>query len=181
MEVYLHAFLISAPDGGEWSASRPSQRTTGTHSIGAWVRPRTCLDAVAKRKFSLPVGEHFPYTHFNIVLTSTPRRFQTRISSILAVCAGSLQRWKGNSLNSITSVLVAYLISVFFVPGKILLAVHFIWDGRLRIVQDNVRASHTITAILFLHIRGGQLFLLVGRMVLLRSDRGPESHKRLST
>jgi hypothetical protein len=27
MEVYLHAFLTSALDGGEWSASRPSRFT----------------------------------------------------------------------------------------------------------------------------------------------------------
>jgi hypothetical protein len=35
MEVYLHAFMISAVDEGEWSASRPGRFTpvkkTGTH------------------------------------------------------------------------------------------------------------------------------------------------------
>jgi len=51
MEVYEHAFLASALDGGEWSVSRPSRVTPkesarGTHWIGGWVGPRAVLDAV---------------------------------------------------------------------------------------------------------------------------------------
>jgi hypothetical protein len=41
VEVYLYAFLTSALDGGEWSASRPGsfthrERAPGTHWIGGW-------------------------------------------------------------------------------------------------------------------------------------------------
>jgi hypothetical protein len=55
VEVQLHAFLTSAVDGGEWSASRsghftPKERGRGTHSIGGWVGPRAVLDAMVKRK-----------------------------------------------------------------------------------------------------------------------------------
>jgi hypothetical protein len=32
MEVYIHAFLISALDGGEWSASRPGRFTPGVRA-----------------------------------------------------------------------------------------------------------------------------------------------------
>jgi hypothetical protein len=51
MEVYLHAFLTSALDGGEWSASRPGRfipkvRTPGTSWVGGCVGPRTGLDPV---------------------------------------------------------------------------------------------------------------------------------------
>jgi hypothetical protein len=51
--------LISALDGGEWSASRPGrftprERAPGTHWIGGWVGLRATLDAVVKRKFSIP-------------------------------------------------------------------------------------------------------------------------------
>jgi hypothetical protein len=51
VEVYLHVFLTSARDGGEWSALRPGRFTPretapGTHWIGRWVGPRTGLDAV---------------------------------------------------------------------------------------------------------------------------------------
>jgi hypothetical protein len=51
VEVYLHAFLNSALDGGEWSASRPGrftlrERAPGTHWIGVWVGFRAVLDAV---------------------------------------------------------------------------------------------------------------------------------------
>jgi hypothetical protein len=51
-EVYLHAFLTSALDGGEWSASHtgrfiPGEIPLGTHWIG---NMRVVLDAVAKRK-----------------------------------------------------------------------------------------------------------------------------------
>jgi len=50
VEIYLHAFLPSAPEGGEWSASRPGRCSPGTHWTGGCVGPRTGLDAVAKRK-----------------------------------------------------------------------------------------------------------------------------------
>jgi hypothetical protein len=55
MEAQLHAFLTSALDGGEWSASRPGrliagERAPGTHGIGGWVGLRAGLDEVAKRK-----------------------------------------------------------------------------------------------------------------------------------
>jgi hypothetical protein len=51
--------LISAIDGGEWSASRPGrfthrERAPGTHWIGGWVGPRATLDAVVKRKILSP-------------------------------------------------------------------------------------------------------------------------------
>jgi hypothetical protein len=44
VEAYSHAFLTSALDGGEWSASRlglftPRERDSGTHWIGGWVGP----------------------------------------------------------------------------------------------------------------------------------------------
>jgi hypothetical protein len=55
VEVQLHAFFISALDGGEWSASRPGsfnhrETALGTHWIGGWVGPRAVLDVVVKRK-----------------------------------------------------------------------------------------------------------------------------------
>jgi hypothetical protein len=55
----LHAFLISAVDGGEWSASRPArftprERSPGTHWIGGWMGRRAVLDAVVKRKIPSP-------------------------------------------------------------------------------------------------------------------------------
>jgi hypothetical protein len=62
VDVQLHAFLTSALDGGEWSASRPGrfthrEGTPGTHWIGGWVGPRAVLDAVVKRKISSPCRE----------------------------------------------------------------------------------------------------------------------------
>jgi hypothetical protein len=65
VEILLHAFLTSALDGGEWSASRPGhfnprERTPGTHWIGDWVGPSAGLDAVMRRKFSAPIGTRTP-------------------------------------------------------------------------------------------------------------------------
>jgi len=45
VEVYLHALLTLALDGGEWSASRhgpfiSGERARGTHWLGGWVDPR---------------------------------------------------------------------------------------------------------------------------------------------
>jgi hypothetical protein len=42
-----HAFLTSALQQREWSASRPD---SGTHCIGGWVGPKAGLDAVEKGK-----------------------------------------------------------------------------------------------------------------------------------
>jgi hypothetical protein len=67
VEVWLHAFLTSALDGGERSASRPDrftprERAAGTHWIGGWVGPRAFLDAVVKRKIPSPHRESNPKT-----------------------------------------------------------------------------------------------------------------------
>jgi hypothetical protein len=57
VELWLHAFLTSALDGDEWSASSPGrftprERASGTHWIGGWVGPRAGLDAVVRRKIA---------------------------------------------------------------------------------------------------------------------------------
>jgi hypothetical protein len=59
--------LISALDGGEWSASRPDHFTprewaSGSLWIGGWVGPRAVLDAVVKRKIPSPRRETKPRT-----------------------------------------------------------------------------------------------------------------------
>jgi hypothetical protein len=50
----LLSFLTSALDGGEWSVSRPGERTPGTHWKGGWVGPRAGLDTGARRKILCP-------------------------------------------------------------------------------------------------------------------------------
>jgi hypothetical protein len=67
VEIQLHALLISALDGGEWSASRPGcftprERALGTHWIGGWVGPGAVLDPVVKRKIPSPRLESNPRT-----------------------------------------------------------------------------------------------------------------------
>jgi hypothetical protein len=67
VKVYLHAFLTSALDGGEWSALRPGrftprERAPGTPWIGGWVGSRAVLDTVVKRKISSPRRESNPRT-----------------------------------------------------------------------------------------------------------------------
>jgi hypothetical protein len=49
MEVWLHAFLTPALDGGVWSLLRPdcftpAERELSTHWIGAQMGPRASLD-----------------------------------------------------------------------------------------------------------------------------------------
>jgi hypothetical protein len=65
VEVYLHAFLTSALDGGEWSDSPPGRFTRreiapSTHWIGGWGGPRAGLDAVVRRKIPSPYRESNP-------------------------------------------------------------------------------------------------------------------------
>jgi hypothetical protein len=59
--------LTSAPDGGEWSASRPGrftprERVPSTHWIAGWEGPRAGLDTVVKRKIPSPRRESNPRT-----------------------------------------------------------------------------------------------------------------------
>jgi hypothetical protein len=53
--VYIHLFMTSALDGGEWLAPLPGrfipgERVLGTHWIGGWVGPRPYLDDEGKRE-----------------------------------------------------------------------------------------------------------------------------------
>jgi hypothetical protein len=65
VEVQLHAFLTSALDGGEWSASRtgrfiPRERAPSAHWIRGWLDPRAGLDAVERRKIPSPCRDSNP-------------------------------------------------------------------------------------------------------------------------
>jgi hypothetical protein len=56
VDIQIHIFLTSAPDGGHCSASRPvrftpRERASGTDWIGGWVDPRAGMDDVKRRKF----------------------------------------------------------------------------------------------------------------------------------
>jgi hypothetical protein len=57
-EVKVHS-LISALDGGEWSASRPGRFTPRESS---WVGPREILDVVVKRQIPSHRRESNPRT-----------------------------------------------------------------------------------------------------------------------
>jgi len=62
VNVELHAFLTSALDGHEWSASRrgcfsSKERDSGVHLIGGWVGSTPGLNATVKWKKSLPLPE----------------------------------------------------------------------------------------------------------------------------
>jgi hypothetical protein len=64
VEIQLHAFLTSALDVGDWSASRsnrfaPEEIVPDTNWIGGWVGPRAGLETAIKRKNPIiaPVGK----------------------------------------------------------------------------------------------------------------------------
>jgi hypothetical protein len=65
VDVWLHAFLTSALNEAEWSASRlghltSRERALDAHLTGGKVRLRAGLDAVAKRKNYSPCREWNP-------------------------------------------------------------------------------------------------------------------------
>jgi hypothetical protein len=49
-----NSFLTLALDGGKWSASRPEERTPGTHCSVGWVGLRAGLDTEVRRKILCP-------------------------------------------------------------------------------------------------------------------------------
>jgi hypothetical protein len=56
VEIQIHSFLISALDGGKWSALRPGRFTPretvpDTQKIGGWVDPRTSRIKVPEQIF----------------------------------------------------------------------------------------------------------------------------------
>jgi hypothetical protein len=63
VDVYIHVFLTSALDGGEWSASPPLYPRGKSHRypLDRWLcDPRTGLDDMEKGKF---LEEHKIYIH----------------------------------------------------------------------------------------------------------------------
>jgi hypothetical protein len=57
VKVWLHVYLIVAPDGGEWPILCPQHFTSNeylldTHWIGGWAVSRAALDMVVKRGIS---------------------------------------------------------------------------------------------------------------------------------
>jgi hypothetical protein len=58
-------FLVSAVNGGEWSASHPGrlppeERAPGAHWLGGCVGLRAGLDSMEKRKHLLPCARNRP-------------------------------------------------------------------------------------------------------------------------
>jgi hypothetical protein len=69
MEVQLQAFLTSALNGGEHSASRcgrftPQGKSPGTNWTGGGVSPRAGLEAVVKRKIPSLCRDSKPKTQY---------------------------------------------------------------------------------------------------------------------
>jgi hypothetical protein len=61
--VWLHAFLTSALDGGEWSASRqghftPREKAPGTPWTGGWVGLRAGMDVVTLAGYTLMIASY---------------------------------------------------------------------------------------------------------------------------
>jgi hypothetical protein len=56
-DVKTNVILTSELAGGQWSASRPSRFTPGTHCREGWVGHRTGLDDVERKKIS-PLPGH---------------------------------------------------------------------------------------------------------------------------
>jgi len=52
--VQIHAFLISALEGGEWSASCPGRFTLSTHWIWGWIQTQSGRGGEEKNIPSLP-------------------------------------------------------------------------------------------------------------------------------
>jgi hypothetical protein len=60
-EIWLHTVIAAALDGGEWSASGPSdfisgERASDTYCLRGWVGHKVGLEAVGKREIALHRG-----------------------------------------------------------------------------------------------------------------------------
>jgi hypothetical protein len=89
VETYLHAFLTSALDGCEWSASQPGhftlrERAPSTHWIGGWVGPIGGLNAVTKKQNPIinplpqELNPELPARRSVTILTELPRLWRNK-------------------------------------------------------------------------------------------------------
>jgi hypothetical protein len=63
VEVWLHSFLTSELDGGEWLTSRPRPlypRKRTPVPIGGWVGPTAALGVLENRNISCPYRDSIP-------------------------------------------------------------------------------------------------------------------------
>jgi hypothetical protein len=110
VELRLHAFLTSALDGGEWSASRPTcrftprERAPGTHWIGGWVGYRVGLDTVLMRKFPSPCRDsNSPIIH-SVAQCYTTELSQLPTGALCGCLTASLRLLQNRRLKIITFV-----------------------------------------------------------------------------
>jgi hypothetical protein len=92
VKAELHAFISSALDGGEWSASRPGrftprEKAPDTHWIGGWVGPRGGLDAVMKRKILSPCRDSSPS-----IIQPVAQRYATELYRLTELPRDDLNR-----------------------------------------------------------------------------------------
>jgi hypothetical protein len=86
--------LISAIDGGKWSASlpgrfTPGERTPGTLWIGGWVGPRSILVAVVKIKIPNPRRESSPRSPSHMV------KVKVKVNVMLSLFLTKQHKMKG--------------------------------------------------------------------------------------
>jgi hypothetical protein len=120
VDVYRHAFLTSALDGGEWSASRlgrftPRERAHGTHWVGGWVGPKTVLDAMVKRKIPRPRRESNPRTP---IVQPIAQRYTTELNF-------------ANSLDTVLNELAQQRLLIFHIPHLMSISVDNIVTQRM--------------------------------------------------
>jgi hypothetical protein len=106
VKLQLHAFLTSARDGGEWSASHPRPESIGEGSV--WG-PRPCLDKVAKRNIPCPCRESNPgrSAHSRVtILTELSRLIleETEISFLYVLLNSSKRQLTAKPLSAFLKV-----------------------------------------------------------------------------
>jgi hypothetical protein len=83
VEVYFHAFLTSALNGGEWLHLRPGrftlrERASGIHCLEDWMGPRAGLDAVS--------SSINPVYEWNYDITVTFRKSAEMSEILVRIC-----------------------------------------------------------------------------------------------